>query len=759
MSMHRPFSWIALIALLAMVLSSCASDPSVKKQQFLKSGNEYFAKEKYREAAIQFLNAIKVDPQFVEAHYQLAQAYLKLQIYNGAFLELLRTVDLQPDHLQAHVDIGNLQLSARGFKEAQERAQLVLQKDPNNVDAHILLANAYAALQDLPASIQEMQSAIQMDPERARSYLNLAVLQLGAKQADAAEINFKKAIELDPKSVQATLALGNFYGMQRRWVDAEQLFRRAVQLSPKNPVTHAALARLFLAQGNRQQSEEVLREAKKAMSDVPQGYRLLGDFYVVTGEAQKALAEYGALNQQYPGDLQAKKNYAQLLIGANKLDEANKTTDEILKRNPKDVDAAILRAQLQMMQKQNADAVATLEASLKNEEDNVFLHFQLGRALAALGNAAGAESEWREALRLAPNYVAAQEALSAGAAARGDWEQARKSADAVILNNPNIPIGYLLRASASAGRGDFAGAEADAKKAMELAPQSAVPYLQLGALRASTRRYAEAEKLFDRALELDPRSTAALQALVSIYGDQKQPAKGVARARAQVAKAPDVSGHYFILGLAHQANKDSEQAEQALAKATDLEKQNVQAWVALAQVQTTRGSVDKAAASYQRAIEVDPTQPVVYLMLGTLEESRNNWQRAQELYQKSLQVQPDYALAANNLAFLMLEHGGNIDVALSYAQVARRGLPDLPNTADTLAWAYYHKGAYASAIDLLREPIKKAPQNAEYHYHLGMAYWKSGDKARAKTYLSRALQLDSKTDKAAQIQQVLSQLR
>lgn len=759
MSKHRSFSWILLIALLATSLASCTRDPNVKKQQFLKSGNEYFAKEKYREAAIQYLNAIKVDPRYAEAHYQLAQVYLKLQIYSGAYQELLRTVDLQPEHLKAHVAIGNLQLGARGFKEAQERAQLVLTKDPKNVDAHILLANSYAALQDLPASIQEMQTAIQIDPERAPSYMNLGALQLGANQADAAEASFKKAIELDAKSVQANLALGNFYGTQRRWADAELLFRRAVQLGPKNPVTHAALARLFLAQGQREQAEQILTEAKKAMSDVPQGYRLLGDFYVVTREAQKAVAEYGALYQQHPGDLQVKKNYAQLLIGVNRLDEANKITDEILKKNPKDIDGVILRAQLQMIRKQFADAVSTLESSLKTEADNAVLHFQLGRALAVSGNTARAESEWREALRLVPNYVAAEEALSAVAAGRRDWEQASKSADAVILNNPNIAIGYLLRATAKAGRGDYAGAEGDVKKAMELAPRSAVPYIQMGVLRVSTRRYAEAEKQFERALELDPRATMALQALVSIYQGQKQTAKGVARASAQVAKAPDVSGNYFILGLAHLVNKDPEQAEQALAKAADLDKQNVQAWVALAQVQTTRGSVDKAAASYQRAIEADPKQPMVYVLLGSLEEGRNNWPRAQELYQKSLQVQPDFAPAANNLAFVMLEHGGNVDAALSYAQVARRGLPDLPNTADTLAWAYYHKGAYASAIDLLQEAVKKSPQNATYHYHLGMAYWKNNDRARAKQSLTRALELNPTINKADEIRQTLGQLK
>jgi hypothetical protein len=48
----------------------------------------------------------------------------------------------------------------------------------------------------------------------------------------------------------------------------------------------------------------------------------------------------------------------------------------------------------------------------------------------------------------------------------------------------------------------------------------------------------------------------------------------------------------------------------------------------------------------------------------------------------------------------MLEHNGDLNVALSLAHVARRGLPESPKTADTLAWAYYHKGTYGLAIDL-----------------------------------------------------------
>ena len=49
----------------------------------------------------------------------------------------------------------------------------------------------------------------------------------------------------------------------------------------------------------------------------------------------------------------------------------------------------------------------------------------------------------------------------------------------------------------------------------------------------------------------------------------------------------------------------------------------------------------------------------------------------------------------------MVETGQNLDVALSLAQIARRGMPNSPSSADTLAWVYYQKGNYDSARELL----------------------------------------------------------
>jgi Tfp pilus assembly protein PilF len=59
---------ILTLALFA-AFAGCSRDPNVRKQKFFASGQSYFAQGKYPEAAIQFSNAIDIDPRFAEAHY------------------------------------------------------------------------------------------------------------------------------------------------------------------------------------------------------------------------------------------------------------------------------------------------------------------------------------------------------------------------------------------------------------------------------------------------------------------------------------------------------------------------------------------------------------------------------------------------------------------------------------------------------------------------------------------------------------------
>ena len=141
---------------------------------------------------------------------------------------------------------------------------------------------------------------------------------------------------------------------------------------------------------------------------------------------------------------------------------------------------------------------------------------------------------------------------------------------------------------------------------------------------------------------------------------------------------------------------------------------------------------------------------------GSLEESRGNWEEAERLYRAALQTQSDDPTADNNLAYLLLEHGGDKDVALSLAQTARRRMPEAASTADTLAWAYYYQGAYSTALGLLQEAMKKSPDNPTYHYHLGVTFQKVKDVGHARDQFERALKLQPNPALSQQIHKAMA---
>jgi len=197
--------------LIACVFTGCSRDPNVRKQKYFESGQRYFEKGKYREAAIQYSNAIQVDPRFADAHYRLALTYLKLGEASRAFQQLSRTLEIEPENYQARIDATNMLIASKYFKEAQEHLDILTVKQPNNPAVHMAVANLKDREGDLPGAMQEMQKAISLDPNRSEAFLNYAILQIQAQQYDAAEASLKKAAALDPKAMTAQLTLGSFY--------------------------------------------------------------------------------------------------------------------------------------------------------------------------------------------------------------------------------------------------------------------------------------------------------------------------------------------------------------------------------------------------------------------------------------------------------------------------------------------------------------------------------------------------------------------
>jgi tetratricopeptide (TPR) repeat protein len=748
---------LVISLVVAALLVGCARDPNARKQAYVNKGNQYFERGDYPAAAIEYLNAIKIDKSYPDAHYQLAQCYLKQGIWNGAYQELTITTELQPDNLNAQIDLGILMLSAKQFKQARERANDILARDANSVDGHVLLANAAAGLDDIQQSLREMKTAIQLAPDQPAAYLNLARLQIKAEQNSAAEQNLLKALSLAPKLIAVRLALGNFYELQKNWSEAEQQYRTAIQIEPKNPASYSALAKLLTRQGKRADAEQVLAQAKQAMPHTSSGYRMLGDFYIAMDDLPKALDEYAQLFAQHPKDKRVETNYIQLLILSKRLDEAAKLNNKFLKDHQGDVDGLIMQGQILNAEGHSDQALPVLEAALKQDSQNAAAHYGLGITLLSQGDNDRGIGELQQALHLQPGMTPAYRALGAVAFRKGDMALLRQTAEGLITAQPSLPDGYLMSGMADGSAGNFKAAERDLQYAIAKAPTDSRGYTGMGQLRLREGKYHEARQLFEQALKKNPRDLDAIGGYARAALIQRQPDEAAARIEQQITRVPDQGALYLLLGQVRMSERDYPAAQQAFKKALDLNPGSVDAILALTSVQIARGSIADAIASYKRAIQQTPNDVRPYILLGSLQESQGNWQNAQESYQKALEIQPDNAAAANNLAYLLVEHGGNADLALSLAQSARRALPDVPSTADTLAWAYANKGLYGLAGGLLQEAIKASPANPTYRYHLGVVYEKNKNDAAARAQFERALQLNPPQSQADAIRKALAE--
>jgi tetratricopeptide (TPR) repeat protein len=743
---------------LCFLLAGCFRDPAARKQRFVADGDRYAAQEKFPEALLTYGRALQIDPQAADVHYKIAKCHLKLSHWAAAYQELQRTLVLEPQNWNAMLDLGQLYLAGGKPADAKDQALLILKANPADLGAQMLLANADALLGNLEDALREAANVVSAAPNNADAHVNLAMIQQRASSFADAEANLLKARKLSPDSTTPAMALGNLYVAQKRWAEAETAFRSAISLAPKNPGFRAALAQMYISQGRGDMAETVLREAKTQLSTDPAAYRMLGDYYLSLGDRPKAIAEFAALGKDHPNDLRVRKSYVQLLILDHQLNEAGKLTDEILKGSPQDDEGLILKGQISLQTGKTDEALQSLQQGVKDNPANGFGHFQLGMAYLAKGNANQAEAEWRTAVQLRPDLTEAWVALGKSATDRRDWHELETIGVQLMKLSPSSPGGYLFHATARMNLGDATGAEADLKQLIQISPENPMGYTKLGQLRALTKRWNEAEALYREALNRSPNFLDAIQGMVDLDFRRGKSADALQFIQAKLDIDPNNAALYLLQGQSYLGVKQLTQAKKSFSRCVELDGQNLTGFVMLAQVEQGLGEVPLAIASYQHAIALAPGNAGLYTSLGALYEGQGDWQQAQTLYQRALAIQPDEAFAANNLAYILLEHDGNVTVALTLAQTARRGFPNVPNSADTLGWAYYQNAAYSLAAPLLEEAVKGAPSNATYRFHLGMAYQKLNDLKRARVEFEKSIRIAPNAPSAEKASRALSEL-
>lgn len=734
-------------------------DPGARERRFLQSAREYESKGKYREASIQYLNAININPRSSESHRGLGKIALKMGDPDTAYFEFQQAVGLDPSDMVSHLNYGNLLLGRTQLKEARREAEIVLAKEPQNPEAHLLMSQLELAGGNAEAAETENEKARNLAPNSPKPYIVLGGVRLKTGKFAEAEENFKKALQLSPDDVDALLGLGSVYERQQRWQEAESAYRKAIQIAPSDAAPRVSLMVQFLFQGKNDRAEEVARETKEKLSKVPAAYRMLADFYIATGQSQKALDELYVLVKAHSNDWRLKRDYVQQLIFANRLDEADAINEELLTLQGSSPQSLIQKGQIQMRRGSPQDAVVTLKTALRDQPNNYIGHFYLGVALGATGDTEGAERELQESIRLQPQGPQAQVFLSELAARTGKGALLDELSKRLVDTFPLAANSYLVRATYECSRSNWKAAEQTLRKAVQVEPTNPVPYAKLAEIRIIQKDFSGGTELLNQALDVDPNYIPALKILVALDLTRNDVAQAIDRLQSQLQKAPNNSTYHSLLGGIYFRRSQTSDALPQFQKAVELDKKNADAWELLGKTQAAMGSLDQTIATYTQWSTADPGQPASHVLLGQIWEGKGDWEKAQEEYQKALNLDEHNGLAANNLAYLLLEHNGDTKKALTLAMEARRQFPTSSTALDTMGWAYFHDGQYQLAASTLESAAKVNPKSASVHFHLGSAYQRLKDWSKASSHFEQSLALDPKSLTAPDARKALAEMK
>lgn len=699
-----------------------------KGQQLAEAGD-------CRSAEVELKKAIELNPNYAEPHRVLAECAVRYTDSKTAYEELKAVTEITPDNLDARVTFGELLISQADFANAKSQVDYVLERDATNLGAHLLQAKLLMSLEQWDVARIELNNVASSAPGKAEPLVLLAKLERAQSRFAESEQALSKARALAPQSSAVWIGFGQLYQAQGKWTEAEQAYKKAVDAG--DVAAYEALVLFYVARNDRSQAEAVAKAATAALPHMPRAYRLPGNLYTAMHEFDRAAEEFTDLAQVHPEDSRVRKNRAQLLLLTDHLEKASEATFEVERQDPNDPESLVLQAQVEL-QRGHPDVVRKIaENVLFLQSNNAMAHFYLGLALLQRGDFGAGDREIRQSEAL----VEQSRKQRVASLDFNDLRQFNNSSQRIAEMQPLSPRGYAKAAEVEVARGHLDTAERWLQDAMKYAPENPIGYTKLAAVRVLQGNSVEAEQLFEKALSCDADNAEAATGLAQLYVAENQPARALSRLESQVAKAPDSSALQVVLARFYLDQGNMTFAGQAAAKAVKLDPKNEDAYLVSSKVMRKSGQLDDATRLIQGWVHASPT-PEGYVELGELYEANGKWQQAQESFQTALRYEPGFNVAADDLARSLIEHDGNIDVAVTLVTEARSNEPLNPRFADTLGWAYYQKGLYRSARPLLEEAVSKMPANAEARYHLGLTYRKLAETSKAEEELKQVLQLD-----------------
>ena len=338
-------------------------------------GRKYFEQKKYPQARTCFEQAVKSNPQYEAAFFNLGITHKIMNANDAALTAFTKAAALKPGYVRAWIEIARVQDKKRNYTDAITNYQKALSMEPSNLSALKEMAQVYSKMKDSKQAERYFKEALTLGDTDPVTYYNLASVQLEAGKAADALQNAEKAVAGNNQDARFLYTYALALEKNNRLRESEDYYARSVAADGKYGKPRINLGRIQLEAGNLDSAEEHLLAAARAE---PSNFEVninLGKLYGLKNQYGKAIDYYANAIKIMPKDIDARQSLAAVYLSAGLKENARDTYQALLKIHPQAWDS----------------------------------YYELGKVYISMGNKAEAKSVFEQLLRQKPNYRAAAE--------------------------------------------------------------------------------------------------------------------------------------------------------------------------------------------------------------------------------------------------------------------------------------------------------------------------------------------------------------
>jgi Tfp pilus assembly protein PilF len=207
-----------------------------------------------------FIKALRLNQELAQAYNNLGYIYLKYEkSYGRAHDNFQRALKVNPDYLEARYNLALTFFYMKDKDKARKEYQTIVAINPNLADPWHDLGIMALEDGDLEEAEESLTRAVQLDPRYASAWLNLGLAYTEAGKFEKASDAYRACIEVDPQNVQCRQNLP-IVTRKGALLDEGLKEERDTRLAENTPAALFELAQRYREQGLKHEEEKAYKD-------------------------------------------------------------------------------------------------------------------------------------------------------------------------------------------------------------------------------------------------------------------------------------------------------------------------------------------------------------------------------------------------------------------------------------------------------------------------------------------------------------------